>query len=191
MNILKTFVSILFLFVHFTLCAQRDIPVSISYYGPYAIQAGARIGASFHLKNLYQSESPKQRTLSLQPQLGYFAQSDLNRNYIIETDLVYTRRRANRSSYLAPAIGLAYLLSTENVEGRVNLGSGQITQIKEHYHHLVPMLSLEYGKVPKRYVGYFFKVFYGRKISQQLRPVTFPGVELGLKFSIKKTKSDE
>ena len=36
-----------------------------------------------------------------------------------------------------------------------------INQEKENFHYFVPTLNLEWGKLPKKRIGYFFKGFFG------------------------------
>lgn len=156
-------------------------PISLSYYAPLAIQVGTRVGTAISLRNW--EPAGRERVLLVRPQIGYFSQLGLHRNFVVETDLAFRLKKAKKRSYLSPSLGLGYINSVENIEGSVNLGSGEIDQKTENYHYFLPTINLEWGLVPKKNLGYFFKFFMGRKVGAE-SDAAFFGIEIGLNFHI-------
>ncbi len=156
--------------------------LSISYFAPFAVQPGGRLGLDILLNNWRKEPDVKASIWVIRPHIGYFVRPDLHRNLIIGSELGYKLQKPNKRAYWLPTIEMSYLLSSENVEGSVHLGSGDITQLKETYHYFLPALGITYGIEAKKRIGYFFKLFYGRKISKQLPDAAVFGTEVGIKF---------
>lgn len=159
------------------------VPLRVSFFAPYVVSPGVNLGTSFDLINREEDPQEQYRTtsyFSIRPEIGYFVYPGVHRNLIMETNLCYTIKKTTGRSYFTPALGLAYLLTTEDVEGSVNLGSGNIEHETATHHAFLPTLNLEAGLMPKRYVGYFVNTFYGYRMGGQRPNATLLGLEIGL-----------
>ncbi|MEM6299663.1 MAG: hypothetical protein AAF740_13320, partial [Bacteroidota bacterium] len=154
--------------------------LSVSYFTPFVTQPGIKVSTAFRLKEV------KDNQLSIRPHFTWFMQSELHQNFILGGDISYTIRKPEKYFYLAPSVGVGYLLSIENTEGSVNLGSGDIEQERETLHYFLPTLNFELGKLPKKRLGYFFRAFWGRKMTGQEVNSAFFGAELGIIYAFKK-----
>lgn len=166
---------------------EMSPPILVSYYAPYGVQIGGKIGTEVKLKTwkkVRQDGSEATSALLIQPQIGYFVKPGLRKSLLLETAFSYPFRKMNRRTYIAPSIAFGYLIGWENTEGSVNLGSGEIEQITETSHFFLPTANLEIGKLPKKHIGYFFKVFFGNKMHLELENASFFGAELGLRIHL-------
>ncbi len=162
--------------------AQRDLPIHIGYYAPYGVQYGAKVGVS---AAVWESEGNRHvRQLQLNPQLGYFTYPDVQKNFLVNAELVYRQSKPDRRFYKMASLGFGYLLAAQRQGVSVNLGSGESTADMDYIHHLLPTISLGLGQDPKRVIGWYAKAFYGRKIGLAAADETFLGVELGLTFNL-------
>ena len=83
------------------------------------------------------------------------------------------------------SIGAGYLLARQKQGGTVNLGTGEIEDDVESLHYFLPTVNAGFRLIPKKKVGYYFKLFYGRKITGQQEDSVFFGLETGVNFNIK------
>jgi hypothetical protein len=69
----------------------------------------------------------------------------------------------------------------------LNLGTGEIEYRYEALNYFLPNFNIGLGLEPKKYVGFYFKATYGRKISVHNANAAFVGVSAGviLKFTLK------
>ena len=188
----KTVIFLFIILIGSNIIAQdKTIPIDIGYFAPYLIHVGGKIGTSFELKNWKpdnELDSQKTHSLSISPQIGYFVNPDVQKNLLINSELVYKRKKSISKMYLTSSIGLGYMLGIQNQGGTVSLAKGTIERETKAINYLVPTLSIGFAKDPQKIVGYYLKGFYGRKISSQVKDSAFFGLELGLKINLKKKK---
>jgi hypothetical protein len=183
--------TILFLFVlsfSIPLSAQKSLQdISIGYYTPFFVEFGGKISTSIHLKKWETTNSKdvvRNKTIYISPQIGYFVKPKNHDNYLFNCELGCRSQKADKKWYGAATFGLGYLLTSHIVSGSVNLGTGEITKERENISSLLPTLNYEFGKTPTDKMGYYFKLFAGRKIAFGAEGAGFYGAELGLKFNL-------
>ncbi len=168
---------------------ERSTELSVGYFAPYGLQFGGKIGASFNYKqwklNAEDGAAPIHK-LNINPQLGYFVNPDVQQNVLFNTELSYQRKKANKRFAPIAALGLGYLLAFQQLGGTVNLANGQIHTEKETLHYFTPTLNLGFEVEPKKSIGYYFKLFYGRKFGAQRVDSSIFGVEFGMLLKMKK-----
>jgi len=185
---------LLVLFISDYLIAQtnkRHVPISIGIYAPYGTQPGGNIGTHIDLKEWETEKISKEKTyinskkLFFSPQLGIFVRPKNHTSYILNVDIGYRMKRSNRRIYIAPSLGLGYILENRILGKTIDLSNGNnIDKDKELRHLLLPTLNFEISKEPKKQVGWFLKLSYGRKISSQIEDSAFTSLELGIKFNL-------
>lgn len=169
---------------------KKNVLIDLGYYGPYAIQIGGKLGTSFELIAWDSDKSNKVRhSLNIGPQIGYFInpiQKELQKNSFINSEVLYKRQKSNNGLYPTASVGLAYMLGVQSTGGTVNLGTGNIRRTTRTIHYFVPTLNIGFARDPLKRVGYYFKGFYGRRISKQVDGSGYFGLEFGLKIKLKK-----
>ncbi len=187
---MKNTIAILFILLKCsaTMAQDKAIPIDIGYFAPYVLQVGGKIGTSFELKNWKpQDETEKQiiHSLSISPQIGYFFNPNIQRNFLINTELVYKRKKSPTKIYPTASIGLGYMLGVQQQDGAVNLATGKIEKNTKSINYFVPTLNIGFAKDPKKILGYYFKASYGRRISTEVEDSALFGLELGLRINLK------
>ncbi len=158
---------------------------SFSYYAPYAIQAGLKVGKTIPINTWTTTTGKEQETdnsLLIQPQIAYFANPQVQQNYLANIELGYARTREDRKFYNIASIGLGFIYAQQFVDGSVAIGSGEVSHNKENINYFVPTINYEWGKKPKNKLGYYFKGFWGHRITGQRDNSGFLGLETGLKL---------
>ena len=94
--------------------APAGVELGLSYYGPYFVQPGVKLGARVPLRTwasrrTTDSGSPRKlRTLFVTPQLGLFARPAQHFDLLANVKLGYRALRPAHGLYLAPSLGFAY-----------------------------------------------------------------------------------
>ena len=164
---------------------QKSLPIHVSYYAPYFIQFGGKIGTTHSLKSWKAEEKLRTQEIKLSPELAYFSNPKVQRNGMLNAIVTYTSRKDMGNLYPTYGLGLGYMLSSQRQGGAVNLGTGEIEYTNKIINHLVPTLNLGLAKDPKKKLGYYFRTFYGRKLTFGAENSAFFGAELGLNFRLK------
>lgn len=167
------------------LIGQKSKTVAVAYFAPYFGQIGGKVGLAFDLKT-WQGNSAKgnMHQLKVSPQLGYFVYPNVQENLFINSELTYQINSPDKRFYPMVGLGLGYLLGRQRQDGSVDLATGTISHNREALHHLVPTLSLGLGRKTEKSVGYYFKAFFGRKITFSAEYAAFFGLELGVNFKL-------
>lgn len=161
---------------------SRDVGLSVSYFSPFVTQFGLRVGAPISWQT-WEVEKPahvSRRSIVVSPQLAFSARPDVRENLIVSTEIAWRQQKTNRSFYWAPSVSLGYLASFVTLGGSVDLGSGEFEKDKETRSFFLPTVNFEVGSKAWKQTQYFFKLFFGRKISAVQEDSGFLGFELGL-----------
>lgn len=159
-----------------------SLPIHLSYYSPYFLQPGAKLGTSVELMDV--SGNGKDRTLSLSPQVAFFSQLGVNQNYLLNAELNLSRQREDKKRVQGFGIGLGYLLSSKNLGPVVNLGSAEVSSgERENASFVLPTLSYSLGLRPDKGPPWQVKFFLGRKISFEDQGELFFGFETGISLN--------
>ncbi|MEM7157177.1 MAG: hypothetical protein AAF799_30270 [Myxococcota bacterium] len=168
----------------------RGVPLTVGYFGPYAIQPGVRVGTWFPIKAWTKTRDarrgPVTRTGSLfaGPQLAFFARPGNHLSVMASGELGYRFQRHDRKVHSAFAIGGGYLASFQIVTIAVDLSSGDKNNTREMRHYFVPTLSYALGHDVLPNFGWFLKFSYGQKLSVPIESSAMVMVELGLSFRL-------
>lgn len=194
MKSLRTY-TLLFVFtclVSFSVVAQKkEVEWQVGYFAPYLSNVGGTVGCAFDLKELGENSKEQRKNkqrLQLLTQLGYFAQTNVSQNILLNPELVYRWNKLDKRFFLTSSVGTAYLLTFQRQEGSLNLGTGETDYRSEVLNYFLPTLNIGFGVAPKNSLGFYFKTTYGRKLSSQNANAGFVGISTGLilKFNDKK-----
>ena len=181
-----TFTYLIFL-ANYSMGQANSNTLSIGYYAPYGIQFGAKLGASFTLKNWdKESESSRVSKLSVQPQISYFVFPDVQHNVLLNNEIVYSLHKVDKRFFPMVSVGTGYLLAIQNTDGSVNLATGDISNNTETLHYFLPTFNLGFGIAPKKSIGFYTKAFYGHKIGSISENEAFFGIDLGILIQLQK-----
>lgn len=187
---------VIVLLSNLSLVAQQQnkvIPLSIGLYNPYFIQPGIKIGTAFNLKKweIDTSDKIKSGSLFASPQMGIFTRLQNHVSYMLNLDLGYNAINNKRRFYIAPSLGLGYLITDQVLSTTIDLSNGNIVgKDREIRNYFLPTINFEFGKGMNKKIGWFAKLSYGRKISFKIEDSAFFAFELGLKFFIRKRAND-
>ncbi len=194
MKSLRTYI-LLFVFnclVSFSVVAQRtDFEWQVGYFAPYLSNMGSIVGCAFDLKEFgvdsKEQRKSKQR-LHLLTQLGYFTQTNVSQNILLNPELVYRWNKLDKRFFLTSSVGAGYLLSFQKQDGSLNLGTGETDYRYEARNYFLSTLNIDLGVDPKKLLGFYFKTSYGRKLSTLNANAGFFAISMGLilKFNSKK-----
>ena len=188
----NSFLVFVVLLCSLSLVAQQEsevIPVSVGVYCPYVFQPGIKIGTAVNLKKweVEKGDRIKSRSLFTSPQIGLFVRPQNHNSYVLNLDLGYKIKSNKRRIYIAPSLGLAYLMADQILSTTVDLSNGNIVEKdREIRNYFLPTINFELGNEKNKKIGWYTKLSYGRKISSQIEDSGFFALELGLKFFIRK-----
>lgn len=158
----------------------------VGYYSPYVTNVGGSLGYLHGLRE-WQPDSLRGRRsthrIALESQVAYFAQPGVAHNVLLNPGVEYRWQGASRF-FLSASVSTGYLLILQRQEGSVNLASGEVTYTNRSIHSFLPSISAGCGVEPKKVLGFYFKVFYGRQIGQE-EGVGFLGLSTGLTIRMK------
>jgi hypothetical protein len=162
----------------------------VGYFAPYISNMGCIVGYAFDLKELGDNPNEKRKNkqhLQILTQFGYFTQTNVSQNFLLNPELVYRWNKSDKRFFLTSSLGAAYLLAFQRQDGTLNLGTGGIEYRYDALNYFLPTLNLGLGVEPKKHLGIFFKATYGRKLSVQNANAVFVGLSTGLiiKFHLK------
>ena len=185
----KRIVLLLFFLCTFLHTYSQEIPLQISYYAPYGVQYGGKISTIFTYKNWPADSTNTQWSHQFQigPQLAYFVFPQVQQNVLINAEFLFRTQKIGSRFYPLGAIGLGYLISVQQQDGTIHLGTGKVTHNSTTLHQFVPTVNLGFGVDPKKHLGFYFKAFYGGKTILKEENEALFGAELGLHIVFKKT----
>ncbi|MEO1054685.1 MAG: hypothetical protein AAFX87_28900 [Bacteroidota bacterium] len=167
--------------------STKNYSIHVGLYAPYVVQSGLRVGLSIPIKN-WMSETKRQETrihfLDITPRFGYFVESDVQRNYFLDATFEYRWLESDRKIHPKIGIGLGYMLSRQNTSGTLDLSSGDIEFDTRSLNFFVPTINIGFERNRKKFIGYYFSVFYGRKFTGQEVNSDFIGAEFGATFNM-------
>jgi hypothetical protein len=196
MKSIRTYIllSVFICLIASSVVAQRtDVDWQVGYFSPYLSNMGGTLGCAFDLKELgddsKEQRKSKQR-LQLLTQLGYFVQTNVSQNIMLNPELVYKWNALHKRFFLTSSVGTGYLLAFQRQDGALNLGTGETDYRFEARNYFLPSLNIGLGVDPKKRIGFYFKTTYGRKFSTQNANAGFFAVSVGLilKFNSKNKK---
>jgi|688.fasta_scaffold233186_1 hypothetical protein len=168
---------------NFAVAQNNNKEWQVGYFAPYISNMGGTVGYAFDLKELEDNSKEKRKRkqrLQFLTQLGYFAQTNVSRNLLLNPELVYRWNKSDKRFFLTSSVGAGYLLAFQRQDGTLNLGTGEIDYRYAALNHFLPTLNLGLGVEPKKHLGFFFKATYGRKLSVQNANAAFVGLSTGL-----------
>lgn len=185
----------IFLLTNLSLLAQQEdkiTPISIGFYGPYIIQPGIKIGTAFDLKEwkIEKEQNLKSRKLFVSPQIAAFIRPKNHTSFILNVDVGYIIKKSQSNFYIAPSVGLGYLMTSQILSNTIDLSNGEINEKdRELRNYFLPTLNFELGKQATEKMGWFTKLSYGRKVSSKIENAAFFALELGVKFHLRKNNN--
>lgn len=161
--------------------AGKSIPITIGYYGHFAIQPGIKVGTEFKSEGIRIG----QRDWLISPQFGFFSSPKDDNNLVINLESGFRKVNINKHRYNTFSVGLAYWRESKLTSFAVNLGSGN-TESKEREGRgaLLPTLSYTYGWGTHRNLSWYAKYSVGPAISGKRENVMAMFIELGIKFNL-------
>lgn len=170
---------------------EKEIPISLAYFGNFAIQPGVKVGTELDFKYWEKESSPKIQKLFISPQFAVFTRVRKNTNYFFNVNIGYKRQNKERKLYQSFSLGLGYLLQNELLSFSVNLGSGDITdKNKELRHYFLPTINYELGGYigQKRNFGWYSQYSLGSKIAPSRESSVVVFLEVGGKLFLRKSQ---
>ncbi len=161
----------------------QELPLTISYYGPYFLQYGGNIGTSIPLKSI----SKEAHQFRLEPSIGYFERGRKQRNVNLRIQGQYFYYNDQKSWHPTGGISLSYIQSWQETGGSVNLGSGEIDYDLRTISQIAPCLNLGYRYHPSAKYNFSFQLFYGPAIDLNGPNAGFFGLEIGMSYNFNTT----
>ncbi len=153
----------------------------VGYYSPFLTNVGGSLSYLHGLRE-WKPDSLNGRKsthcIRLESQVAYFAQPGVAHNVLLNPGVEYRWRGMSRF-FLSASVSTGYLLTLQRQEGSVNLASGEVTYTSRPVHSFLPSISAGCGVEPKKMLGFYFKVLYGRQISQS-EGMGFLGLSTGV-----------
>ncbi len=162
-------------------------PLAISYFSPFAINPGVKIGTEWQFqsweKTKAQKDFSRQYSLSLQPQIAYFKQIGHRDNFLLNVDLAFRRQKKERRSYSALGIGLGYVNQLQTLSWSINLSDGRReNKVQTRHHFFTPNINYEWGWFISNRLNSYAKFSYAPWFSATAEDNNVLYVELGLKW---------
>ncbi|MEO1260973.1 MAG: hypothetical protein AAFZ15_19390 [Bacteroidota bacterium] len=190
----KTIISMAFLFSCGLLTAQtspKNIPISLGYFGHYAIQPGLKVGTQFNLKEWKTAGDKKGKTITkyksffIGPQLGFFSFPGNHTSFLISADLGYKRIKSPKNKYSAFSIGLGYLAESRVLSMVIDLSDGGVNnKEREWRNYFLPTINYEFGRQINPVLSWYGKSSLGMKLSTEREGSMSVFTELGVKINI-------
>jgi len=182
----KIIIYTIVLLVSANLMGQSSkMPITLSYFAPYGINPGLKIGTSHTAKEWRTNAETRLQKLEVSPQVGFWSASaysnNVHRTFLLDAQLEYRLYTKNEKRYILASVGLGYHLSLESPDLNVNLGTGEINRNRNIAHHFVPTFNAGFGHDLTDKIGYYFKAFVGERFNSTGNDLLF-GAELGLSF---------
>ena len=163
--------------------------MSIAYFSPFGNQFGGKISIQKKLDKL-SGNIPFFKEVYLSPQIITFTRPKIHTNGMVNFEIGSIKQVNGKKFFIAPALGIGYLISSRIVGGSTHLGNGEFKKDKETWSSVVPTLSISLGSRKGDSLGYYFKPFYGRNIYLDRDNSGFFGLEIGMSFDLKSKSSN-
>ncbi len=173
--------------VQFCNAQPREMQLQVGYLGPYITNVGVTVGHAMLIRKFEGNDNqPAKHThrLRLLKQVGYFAQPGIGHNLIVNPELAYLWNRTGKLFFLSSSLGVGYLLSFQRQDGTLHLGTGEIEYRSDALNYFVPTINVGLGTEPRKHIGFFFKAFYGAKLSAQAANSAFFGLATGITVNL-------
>lgn len=168
--------------------APSGFPISVGYFGHYAIQPGIKIGTEISLDGRVNDV----RNWFVSPQLGFFTKPGDKNNYLINVETGIRKRKNSKNRYHSYALGIGYLIKSKLNSFSVNLGSGNTDgRNRVSTGHLLTTFNYEYGWNTDKPTQWYTKYSVGSTFSTNAESTVVMFIELGVKFRIAQTKSTD
>lgn len=177
--------------------AQSLRPNSIfaSYFGETITHPGLKIGLTYQLKNWDKTKTKKngtkttiQRSLDLNPSIGFFYHRAYQTGIFILPELSYTTKKAN-GNFLVTAIGCGYMRTILPNVYDLN-SNGEIKKINVGYNYFLSSYALIFGKdlsVKKNIpISIFLKPQILYALPNATKGVSYFAFELGVSYKLTK-----
>jgi hypothetical protein len=184
-----SFIILLFLYFSNIVWCQNTgntQPLSIAYFGQYAIQAGLKIGTEFEVqawKNDKQ-ESRRYTRQYISPQLGVFFRPNTNTNIMLSGELGHQWTQKELKRFSAVGVGVGYIYQSQVLSESVNLSNGEVTKTRERRHFFVPTLSYTFGGRLNLYSEWYTKFIVGPRFSSTVESALAIFLEAGIRIPI-------
>ena len=151
--------------------AQKNEPsssqISLGYLGQIAYHPGAKISASFYLRNWEKEKGTKEKLnqLYVQPGIGFYIRSNYNTNLIVGSEVGIKRQYVSKKTYRKYCVGINYILRSEIMSLTVDFDGKTIAKERETRHIIAPTLGYEYGYNFNDKLSLFTKITTGYRFS--------------------------
>lgn len=173
---------------HTAVAQKRATALQVSYCMPYVTHMGVTMGLPIDLNKevTYAKNSTKRAArVQLLPQLSYFTQVGISRNLLLNTELGYIWNRTESPFFVVTSIGAGYLVASQRQETTLHLATGKMHDRSSTSHYLIPGIGFTAGLDPRRFLGYFIKATYGRKMGFENEHAAFFALAVGLIIKMK------
>jgi hypothetical protein len=174
---------------------RAGVPVSLSFYAPYGVQPGVRVGVDhafgFHGTALDgRGEQGRARYFFAGPRLAYFTRPNLHRDISIGAELGWrTHSRRRRASWTL-SLGLAYLGQSQIASRSIDLSTGIGTNTRELRSYALPTVRYAITHEVRPGFGWFVGASLGRKLSREAVASAFLAFELGVRVRVGNPSAD-
>ena len=152
--------------------SQNDgrLPITIGYFGHYAIQPGVKVGTEIRLKTWTKERMRKNRDIvrmkyfSINPQLAWFTRLNQHANYLLNVEAMYHTQGKGKKIYTAFTVGLGYWIQSKVESFSINLATGEKTnKQRASSHFLIPSLGFEWGGRINGQINWYNKYTWGQR----------------------------
>ena len=185
---MKNLLFIYLLLSNFGLLGQSTIekqPISIAYFGQFAIEPGLKISTEFDLnKWATQRLQAKNKHLFISPQLGFFVRPNNNTNVLLNADIGIKKQKEGKSAFSAFSLGLGYLHQFQVSAVTVQLGDGNQSTNKESKAYFLPTINYAFGNKLGTNMGWYSKIGVGQRLGGGISNSLSILIEVGLQFRL-------
>ena len=186
MNRKNLFLLCLFLGANFWLNGQTTPrPISIAYFGQFAIEPGLKISTEFGLNKWTTDKlKAKNKQLFISPQLGFFVRPDNNSNLLLNADIGIKKQKEGKSGFSAFSLGLGYLHQFQISAIEVQLGDGNQSTSRESIAYFLPTINYAFGNKLGANIGWYSKIGVGQRLGGGISSSLSILFEIGLQFRL-------
>ena len=168
-----------------------------SYFGATVAHPGLRLGVSYHLTGWDKTKTKKsgkekllQKSLALNPSIGFYYYKDYQTGLFVLPELSYSRKNA-KGNHLSLAIGAGYMRTF--IPNVYELSSdGDVQKIHAGYNYFITNYSISIGKdlsISKNIpINIFVKPELLNALPNYSKSVWYFALELGVCFKLTKEK---
>jgi hypothetical protein len=164
-----------------------SVPVSLSFFAPYALQPGVRLGVDLSFNecgSISDRRRAMRRRLFAGPRLSYLTRPQNHRTVMVGGEFGWESTNLRRGLSSQLSLGVNYMASAQITSVSIDLGTGAATNTRELQHYAVPTVAYRFldqiGGGPEWFLGAAF----GRKLSAAQANSTYFAVEAGIRFRL-------